>query len=76
MNLVLYKVKVRCIYNDNGTLGSHYMKLLVHASSPSAALKLGDKIAEEHSPIGKPWVQFCALEAAAVTLPILVEDLL
>lgn len=74
--LVLYKVRVRGVYSDKGDVKPHYMKFLVHAKDASAALKLGDKLAEDRAPIGHKWLEFCTLSAAPITLPILVSDLL
>lgn len=67
----LWKVKVRCAYQDRGRRMKYMHELcLVDASCSSGAILVATDFVESNAPVDRRWTEFKATETTAVVLPM------
>lgn len=73
--MMLWSVRVRCVYGTKEKPKQAYMTALVEAKTSCDALEAGERHVEDKAPSDTLWLEFQAMQAAAVELPILTADI-
>lgn len=71
----LWSVRVKCISGTKEKPKASFMTALVEAKTSCEALEAGEDIVEDRAPSDVTWLEFKAMQAASVELPILVADI-
>jgi len=71
----LWKVRVQCLAADdiNERYPYCYMTALVDEETSMAAMFAGKKCVEDNAPSDTKWLEFTAMEASRVQLPVLTD---
>lgn len=71
----LWSVRVKCISGTKEKPRASFMTALVEAKTSCEALEIGESVVEDRVSSDVTWLEFKAMQAAAVHLPILANDL-